>query len=98
MGVSFGCSWQEIMNSFVGFMVLVELAVCICNTLKVSTHLSFLDFRTKGRYQEWSLLTLQKVHSNFMSKAGGNLKQAKHFNNVIGDYFFDIPLENVSIY
>ncbi len=34
------------MNSFVGFMVLVELAVYICNTLKVSTHLSFLDFRT----------------------------------------------------
>ncbi len=33
-----------------------------------------------------------------MSKAGGNLKQAKHFNNVIGDYIFDIPLENVSVY
>jgi hypothetical protein len=27
--------------------------------------------------------------------AGGDLKDAKEFNNVIGELFFDIPLENV---
>ena len=36
----------------------------------------------------------QKDHQRFVS-AGANLKQAKEFNNVIGEVFFPIPLEKV---
>ena len=51
----------------------------------------------RGRYKERTLETLQSDHKKFISIAGGNLKKAKEFNNVIGDYFFDIPLENVRV-
>lgn len=33
----------------------------------------------------------------FISHGGRNLKNAKNFNNVIGETIFDIPLDNVSI-
>ena len=40
---------------------------------------------------------LQSDHRDFLSTTGGKLKREKYFNNVIGEYFFDVPLENVSI-
>uniref|UniRef100_A0A1X7SR09 Uncharacterized protein n=1 Tax=Amphimedon queenslandica TaxID=400682 RepID=A0A1X7SR09_AMPQE len=44
--------------------------------------------------RDTSLRTLDKLsakHTAFL-EAGGNIKNAKHFCNVIGQYFFDIPL------
>ena len=40
---------------------------------------------------------VQSDHRDFLSTTGGNLKRAKYFNNVIGEYFFDVLLENLSI-
>ncbi len=45
---------------------------------------------------ERTLATLLKDHSIFM-KHGGNIKNAKHYNNAILPPFFDIPLEQVHI-
>lgn len=42
-----------------------------------------------------NLQNLKKDHQDFLEKGGGNLKNAKLHNNVIGDIIFDIPLENV---
>ena len=42
-----------------------------------------------------TLETLQKDHSDFLNKGGGDLKVAKRFNNVIGTPFFPIPLDQV---
>uniref|UniRef100_A0A1X7V868 Uncharacterized protein n=1 Tax=Amphimedon queenslandica TaxID=400682 RepID=A0A1X7V868_AMPQE len=47
--------------------------------------------------RDTSLRTLDKLtarHTAFL-EAGGNIKNAKHFCNVIGQYFFDIPLTQV---
>lgn len=43
-----------------------------------------------------SLGTLQRDYLQFNSIGKGNLKNAKHFNNVIGKPFLDIPLTQVS--
>jgi hypothetical protein len=48
----------------------------------------------QGRYQARSLESLKADHRRFLD-AGGNVKRAKYYNNVIGEYFFDIPLEQV---
>ena len=45
----------------------------------------------QGRYQAQNLESLKADHKRFLD-AGGNVKRA---NNVIGEYFFDIPLEQV---
>ena len=44
-----------------------------------------------------TLDTLNTKHTAFL-EAGGNLKKAKNFDNVIGSYFFDIPLTQVKYY
>ena len=49
----------------------------------------------RGRFTARSLESLHSDHSDFVSSGGGHVKRAKFFNNVIEDYFFDIPLENV---
>ena len=41
-----------------------------------------------------TLDSLRSDHQSFMS-AGGILNDAKEHNNVIGELFFDIPIENV---
>ena len=41
-----------------------------------------------------SLASLRADHEGFLA-TGGNLEEAKDHNNVIMEYFFNIPLENV---
>ena len=41
--------------------------------------------------------TRNAKHTAFL-EAGGNLKKAKNIDNVIGSYFFDIPLTQVKHY
>ena len=43
-----------------------------------------------------SLQTLQDDYGAFMA-AGGDIRRAKHFNNVIAPYFLEIPLDQVYI-
>ena len=40
-----------------------------------------------------TLQTLCDDYSRFISQGGGYIKMAKKYNNVIGPYFFDIPLK-----
>ena len=42
-----------------------------------------------------TLSTLQRDYLQFCTQGKGNLKNAKNFNNVIGQPFFDIPLTQV---
>ena len=49
----------------------------------------------RGRFDERTLESLSSDHSNFVSSGGNDLKNAKFYNNVIEEYFFDVPLENV---
>ena len=51
----------------------------------------------RGRLPERSLDSLTSDHSKFVS-SGGDIRNAKSYNNVIENYFFDIPLENVGEY
>ena len=49
----------------------------------------------RGRFAERSLDSLKSDHGRFLAEGGGDIRKAKLFKNVIEDYFFDIPLENV---
>ncbi len=48
-------------------------------------------------YQPRSLDTLKHDHARFLSEAHGDLKQAKNYNNVIGDIMFEIPIDQVRL-
>ena len=48
----------------------------------------------RGRFPLRSLEILESDYSKFVS-TGSDLRRAKECNNVIGEYIFDIPLENV---
>ena len=50
----------------------------------------------RGRFAGRSLDSLKSDHSRFLAEGGGDIRKAKLFNNVIEDYFFDVPLENVT--
>ena len=54
--------------------------------------------KERGRAPLRSLDTLASDHLQFQTIGKGNLKNAKHYNNVIGNAFFDIPLSQVSTY
>jgi hypothetical protein len=45
--------------------------------------------------QPRTLESLKADYARFMAN-GGNIKQAKKYNNVICPYYFDIPLDQVS--
>ncbi len=47
--------------------------------------------------QPRSLETLKHDHARFLSEAHGDLKQAKNYNNVIGDIMFEIPIDQVRL-
>ena len=49
----------------------------------------------RGPAPLWSLHTLQRDYLQFHAVGKGNIKNAKHYNNVIGKPFFDIPLTQV---
>lgn len=57
--------------------------------------LSLAERQASGLSTPRTLNTLDNDNQSFMS-AGGNLQDAKDYNNVIDKYFFDIPLENVN--
>ena len=44
-----------------------------------------------------TLATLQSDHLQFQAIGKGLLKNAKHHNNVIAKFFFDIPLSQVEV-
>ena len=50
----------------------------------------------RGPFPARTLETLESDHARFMA-AGGNLKNAKMFNNAIGTAFFNIPLTQASL-
>ena len=50
----------------------------------------------RGPFPARTLHTLESDHASFMA-SGGNLKNAKHFNNAIRSPFFKIPLTQVSL-
>ena len=49
----------------------------------------------RGRSPDRTLQNLKSDNHKFL-QAGGNIKNAKHFNNVIDKAMFDIPLTQVS--
>ena len=49
-----------------------------------------------NRQQERSLSTLAAAHADFLSKGKGNTSVAKSYFNVIGEPFFNIPLDQVN--
>ena len=49
----------------------------------------------RGSFPARSLESLKADHTRFTSQGRGKLRQAKNFNNVIGEAIFDIPLDNV---
>ncbi len=51
----------------------------------------------RGRSVPRTLNTLYEDHMNFATKGKGIIKLAKHYNNVIAPYFFDIPITQVSL-
>ena len=51
----------------------------------------------RGLSQPRTLDSLQRDHLQFCTKGGGNLKNAKFNNNVIGKALFHIPLTQVSV-
>ena len=50
--------------------------------------------KTRGPSQERSLDTLAHDYQQYLA-AGGDIRKAKDFNNVIGPYVFEIPLNQV---
>ena len=55
-----------------------------------------VPLQQRGRFPARSLETLKSDYADFVS-TGYDPKQAKECNNVIGEYIFDIPLENVQL-
>ena len=53
-----------------------------------------IPLSVRGRSLNRTLQTLRSDHDKFL-QAGGNIKNAKHFNNVIDKAMFDIPLMQV---
>lgn len=51
--------------------------------------------KTKKTCKLRTLATLTKDHTDFVTINGGDIKNAKEYNNVINSFFFDIPLDNV---
>ena len=56
-----------------------------------------IPLQERGQSPMRSLDTLQRDYLRFCSEGKGSLKNAKHFNNVIGQPFFDIPLVQVHL-
>jgi hypothetical protein len=52
--------------------------------------------KIRGLSRERSLDTLVHDYQQYLA-SGGDIRNAKDFNNVIGPYFFEIPLEQVQI-
>ena len=53
--------------------------------------------KPRGKRKNYPLRTLDSLRSDYQGflMAGADLKEAKSHNNVIGEHFFDIPIENV---
>ncbi len=49
----------------------------------------------RGRHTLRTLPGITEDLNRFLA-SGGNIKNAKHFNNVMGSHFFDVDLDNVS--
>ena len=54
-----------------------------------------IPLSVRGRSLDRTLQTLRSDHDKFL-QAGGNIKNAKHFNNEIDKAMFDIPLMQVT--
>lgn len=55
-----------------------------------------VSLATRGNYEKRTLLTLKSDYDKFQA-AGGNIKDAKHFNNVIDEVMFNVPIEQVAL-
>lgn len=62
--------------------------------LITSSDLKIPRAKRKNKYPLRTLESLRADYQSFMA-SGGELKDAKDHNNVIGECFFNIPLENV---
>lgn len=60
----------------------------------VSSDIKTPPAERQGKYLLRTLESLRIDHQRFLS-AGGDLMDAKDYNNVIGEHFVSIPLENV---
>ena len=67
---------------------------CLYCTI-VKDHLR-VPLAERGPFPARTIETLESDHASFMA-SGGNLKNAKHFNNAIGSAFFKIPLTQASL-
>ena len=107
VGLPFMSSCQETTSFFVGCMALVVQVVSSLSEvndhvirIQVDTTAYGASYPAAASRYPWqsevdSLESLHSDHSDFVSSGGSHVKRAKFFNNVIEDYFFDIPLENV---
>ncbi len=55
-----------------------------------------VPLKERGRSVPRTLKSLYEDHMKFATKGKGNIKLAKHYNNVIAPAFFDIPITQVS--
>ena len=102
--------YLEIMNCYAIYMGFLEQVVSIKNVHvhKISfclgrhcclwcniTSDKLIIPQASRRNTNRSLQTLSERHAAFLSAGSGNLKKAKFYDNVIGEYFFNIPLTQV---
>ena len=52
----------------------------------------------RGRSPSRTLESLERDYLQFSTKGEGNIKNAKHYNNVIASSIFNIPLSQVHVH
>ena len=74
-----------------GFLGQYNCLWCLISSISLKVPLA-----VQGRFAERSLNLLKSDHSRFLAERGGDIREAKLVNNFIEDYFFNVPLENVT--
>ena len=100
----------ETMNCYAIYMAFLEQVVSIKMYMYIKFHFSLgrhcclwcnitsdklIIPQASRRNTDRSLQTLSERHAAFLSAGSGNLRKAKFYDNVIGEYFFNIPLTQV---
>ena len=82
--------------------IIIKNYLCVsgrhsCLWCHICTDQMKIPKNIRGLQRERSLDTLAYDYQQFLA-AGGDIRNAKKHNNVIGPYFFDIPLDQVHNY
>lgn len=68
-----------------------------CLYCEISSEAMKTPLRERGRSPCRTLESLQRDYLQFSTKGGGNIKNAKNYNNVISSAMFSIPVSQVCI-